>query len=87
MTAQILAAQATDDNTIEELRTQNKTLEQRAVSAERDREQFKADIVAAEGKARVAEEKARKTDQDVVKRKADYDELKRVLEGALAKLA
>lgn len=87
MTAQILAAQATDRDTIEELRAQNKALEQRAVTAEKDCEKFKAGVAVAEGKARLAEEKARKTDQDAVKRKADCDELKRALEGALAKLA
>lgn len=86
LNAEILAAQVTDRVEIEGLCAQIKALEQRAVTAESEREMYKADLAAAEEKARIAEEKTRKANQDASKRKADCDALKKTLDDALAKL-
>lgn len=83
LNVQILAAQAADRDKIEELRAENKLLEQRAVSAEKEREKYKSGVTAAEQRAKKADEEARKAEAEAERHKMQYEQLKKNVLGAV----
>ena len=70
-------AQAADRQELEQLRAQNQALEKRAVNAEQERDEHKADVTAAKLEAKKAEQKAIAAETKVQKAEEEAAKLKK----------